>query len=183
MVLTIFMVSIVQVSICNLFGVSFSKFWSWNRSLYTEAGMMSISAQVSVLLSSKDSYFHASSNYMEDLLPSIPVSCQLGLCLYMFDLQLETEWVVWALWFWLAVISLNCACSQLMCPWFVAIVVSLFLLTFHKAQACEVPKCMTALALILIAWHVKPSKWVESPHLLLLSFCLYALLGSKDFLL
>ena len=62
-------------------------------------------------------------------------------------------------------------------------VVSLFLLTFHKAQVCEVSKFMTALALVFFAGHVKPSKWVEYPHLLHLSFCLYVLLGSKDFLL
>ena len=36
-----------------------------------------------------------------------------------------------------------------MCLWFAVLVVSLFLMTFHKAQACEVPKLMTALTLVL----------------------------------
>ena len=45
-----------------------------------------------------------------------------------------------------------------MCLWFAVLMVSLFLLTFHKAQACEVPKFMTGLALVLFAGQVKPSK-------------------------
>ena len=33
--------------------------------------------------------------------------------------------------------------------WFLVLVVSLFMLTFHEAQACEVPKFMTTLTLVL----------------------------------
>ena len=36
-----------------------------------------------------------------------------------------------------------------MCLWFLVLLVSLFFLTFHEAQACEVPKFMTGLALVL----------------------------------
>ena len=44
-----------------------------------------------------------------------------------------------------------------MCLWFAVLVVSLFLLTFHKTQAGEVAKFMTGLTLVFFAGQVKPS--------------------------
>ena len=46
---TIFTVSLVYVPICNLLGTSFSKLGSLNTSLYTDAGSIFTSAQVSSL--------------------------------------------------------------------------------------------------------------------------------------
>ena len=50
----------------------------------------------------------------------------------------------------------------------------------HKLVKC--PNLWQLLHWYLFARHWKPSRWVESPHLLHLSFCLWALLELKGFL-
>ena len=76
----------------------------------------------------------------------------LFFCLIAFELHLQTEWVIGSaviiqVVIWCTVAHVHSACLQLMClgsPWFG---VCMFLLAAH---ACEMPKFMASLALILL---------------------------------